>query len=103
MFVTEVAPTGITSMIENLGFPIVCVVALVFWVQKIHRETIEMQLRQEKSSQEAIKEANESNRTLMKSNMELLETNRLLAQGINTKLDGIENNLIEIKKTIETK
>ena len=37
----------------------------------------------------------------MVANRELLETNRTLAYSINTKVDSIENNLIEIKNILD--
>lgn len=88
-------------MIENLGLPVFSIIGLAWYVSKIHKETLELQITQNERSDRAIKEAQESNKELMYSNKELLETNRTLAESINTKLDNIENNVIEIKKDIE--
>lgn len=93
--------TDIVNMIENLGFPVACVFALSWYVNKIHKETMEMQTKQMESSQKIIDETRESNKELMFANKELLETNRTLAESISVKLDNIENSVIEIKKDIE--
>ncbi len=73
----------INTIIENLGFPVVCVFGLAWYVNKIHKETMDIQNKQ------------------MVANRELLETNRTLAYSINTKVDSIENNLIEIKNKLD--
>ena len=99
----EVASSGIGGLIESLGFPVVAVLGLCWYVNKIHKETMGMQLRQEQASQEAIREARESNKELLLSNRELLGTNRVLADSIVKKVDNIENNILEIKKTLENR
>ena len=88
---------NISELINNLGFPTVCVVGLAWYVNKIHKETIDMQIKQAEESNKAIEEARVINRNLLDSNKELLEVNRTLADTISVKVDEIENNLLEIK------
>ena len=90
----------LSNMINQLGFPIVAIIGLAWYVNKIHKETIEMQLKQMESSDRTIKEAQESNKELMMANKELLETNRTLVEGISVKVDIIENSILEIKKDV---
>ena len=85
------------GIIESLGLPICMIVALCAYVRVVHKETVEMQLKQMETSDRTIKESQESNRELMMANKELLETNRTLVDGISVKVDVIENGLIEIK------
>ena len=93
--------TELSSMIESLGLPICMIVALCAYVRVVHKETVEMQLKQMETSDRAIREAQESNKELMMANKELLETNRTLVDGISVKVNVIENGIIEIKKDIE--
>ena len=93
--------TEIASMIESMGFSVTCVIGLAWYVNKIHKETLAMQLKQMENSERTIKEAQEANRLLMLSNKELLETNRTLVDGISVKVDVIENSILQIKKDVE--
>lgn len=93
--------TEIASMIESMGFSVSCVIGLAWYVNKIHKETMAMQLKQMENSERTIKEAQEANKLLMISNKELLETNRTLIDGISVKVDIIENRILEIKKDVE--
>lgn len=88
------------QLIEGMGFPVACVVGLSWYVNKIHKETIEMQMKQMSNAEKIIDETRESNKELMMSNKELLETNRTLAESISIKVDNIENNLLEIKSKL---
>lgn len=89
--------TEFASMIESMGFSVAAVCALAWYVNKIHKETLAMQIKQMESSDKTIQEAQEANKLLLLSNKELMETNRTLIDGISVKIDGIENGLIEIK------
>lgn len=91
----------IQAMIDNLGFPVVCVIGLAWYVNKIHKETLAMQTLQIENSNKANQELSITNRELMTANKELLETNRTLADSINIKIDNIENSLIEINNKIK--
>ena len=93
--------TEFASMIESMGFSVACVVALAFYVNKIHKETLSMQVKQMENSERTIREAQEANKVLMISNKELLETNRTLVDGISVKVNIIENKILEIKKDVE--
>ena len=93
--------TEMAGMIESLGLPICMIIALCAYVRVVHKETIEMQLKQMETSDRAIKEAQDSNRELMMANKELLETNRTLVDGISVKVDVIENSILQIKKDVE--
>lgn len=95
--------TEFASMIESLGFPFACVIGLAWYVNKIHKETVQLQVKQMENSDRTIKEAQEANKVLMISNKELLETNRTLIDGISVKVEAIENNILEIKKDLEKK
>lgn len=90
----------IQTMIESLGFPVMCVVGLAMYVNKIHKEILEMQTMQIENSNKTNQDLSSTNRELMSANKELLETNRTLAESINTKIDNIENNLIEINNKL---
>lgn len=91
----------IQSMIDNLGFPILCVISLAWYVNKIHKETLEMQTLQIEQSNKTNGELSLTNRELMTANKELLETNRTLAESINIKIDNIENTLIGIENKMD--
>lgn len=93
--------TEFASMIESMGFSVACVIGLAWYVNKIHKETLSMQVKQMENSERTIKEAQEANRLLMLSNKELLETNRTLVDGISVKVAVIENKITEIKKDVE--
>ena len=91
----------LSSMIESLGFPIACVFGLAWYISRIHKETVDVQMRQMESSDKTIREAQESNKLLMMANKELLETNRTLVEGISVKVDIIENSILELKRKSE--
>ena len=91
----------LSSMIESLGFPIACVFGLAWYINRIHKETVDVQMRQMESSDKTIREAQESNKLLMMANKELLETNRTLVEGISVKVDTIENSILELKRNSE--
>ena len=90
----------IQSLIDGLGIEVACIIGLAWYVNKIHKETLEMQTMQIENSNKTNSELSLTNRELMSSNKELLETNRTLAESINTKIDNIENNLIEINNKL---
>lgn len=93
--------TEFAAMIESMGFSVAAVCALAWYVNKIHKETLSMQVKQMENSERTIREAQEANKVLMISNKELLETNRTLVEGISVKVDIIENKILEIKKDVE--
>ena len=85
------------TLFETMGFPVACVVGLAWYVNKIHKETIDVQLEWRSDANKTISETRDSNRELMNANRELLETNRTLAETITHKLDNVENILSKIE------
>lgn len=99
----------IVQIIQNLGFPIACVVALaVFLYKLVTRDKDEAANREqrlieanEKISQSLQKVADtieESNRV----NSELSETNKLLVDKIEGKLDQIDTNLVQVLERLNS-
>lgn len=93
--------TEFASMIESMGFSVAAVCALAWYVNKIHKETLAMQIKQMESSDKTIQEAQEANKLLLLANKELMETNRTLIDGVNVKVDIIESHILQIKKDVE--
>lgn len=88
----------LSSAVESLGFPVTCVLGLAWYINKTHKETMHIQMKQMESSEKTIRETQESNKLLMMANKELLETNRTLVDGISVKVNIIENSILELKK-----
>ena len=89
------------TLFETMGFPVACVVGLAWYINKIHKETIETQLEWRTEANKTISETRNSNNELMNANRELLETNRTLAETIGQKLDNIENSISKIEIKME--
>ena len=98
----------VPNLITDLGFPIFMVLGLAWYLLK--QEKSRFQLESEKDARnhehnlkliESIEHYRTTSNQLMETNKEISETCRKLSERIITKVDSIENNIIEIKKEIE--
>lgn len=88
----------IATLIQSLGFPVACVIALGwFMVKKDDREQTQQEKREDKIM-EQLAEVNITNKLILEANREILETNRLLMEDYRNDLRDIKNSLEEIKR-----
>lgn len=99
----------IVQIIQNLGFPIACVVALAVFLYKLvtrdkdeaanrEQRLIEANEKISESLQKVADTIEESNRI----NSELSETNKLLVDKIEGKLDQIDTNLTQVLERLNS-
>lgn len=99
----------IVQIIQNLGFPIACVVALAVFLYKLvtrdkdeaasrEQRLIEANEKISESLQKVADTIEESNRV----NSELSETNKLLVDKIEGKLDQIDTNLVQVLERLNS-
>lgn len=99
----------IVQIIQNLGFPIACVVALAVFLYKLvtrdkdeaanrEQRLIEANEKISESLQKVADTIEESNRV----NSELSETNKLLVDKIEGKLDQIDTNLTQVLERLNS-
>lgn len=99
----------IVQIIQNLGFPIACVVALAFFLYKLvtrdkdeaanrEQRLIEANEKISESLQKVADTIEESNRI----NSELSETNKLLVDKVEGKLDQIDTNLTQVLERLNS-
>lgn len=99
----------IVQIIQNLGFPIACVVALAVFIYKLvtrdkdeaaNREQMLIKANEKisESLQKVADTIKESNRI----NSELSETNKLLVDKIEGKLDQIDTNLTQVLERLNS-
>lgn len=85
-------------MISNLGFPIVIAVLLMMYVKEFTNELLEQIKSDNNSDRDLLLKTIEYNR---KVNQELLDTNKLLAQDLSSKIDKIDNKIDNLTSDIE--
>ena len=85
-------------MISNLGFPIVIAVLLMMYVKEFTNNLLEQIRCDNNSDRDLLLRTIEYNR---KVNQELLDTNKLLAQDLSSKIDKIDNKIDNLTSDIE--
>lgn len=85
-------------MISNLGFPIVIAVLLMMYVKEFTNNLLEQIRCDNSSDRDLLLRTIEYNR---KVNQELLDTNKLLAQDLSSKIDKIDNKIDNLTSDIE--
>lgn len=97
----------ISEAISTLGFPIVMVGAFGWYINKKDKEksVIDTEIRERSNRErdlliESIEKNRLVNEKLLQTNKELAESNRLLINEFSSKINNIENNIIEIKHKI---
>ena len=98
----------ISEVINTLGLPVAGVTALGWYINKKDKEKaiVDAEIR-ERSNKErdmliaSIEKNRLVNEKLLEANKELAESNRLLINEFSTKINNIENNVVEIKEKIK--
>lgn len=101
---------GVITAVETLGFPIAIAIIAIIGVYK----TVTRTQDEAKEREEKLISANEKNSEALKSvadtiekgntvNYNLAETNRMLVDKIETKLDNIDVNIATIKEKVSEK
>ena len=97
----------ISEAISTLGFPIVMVGAFGWYINKKDKEKaiVDAEIRERSNLERdmlitSIEKNRVVNEKLLKTNEELAESNRLLINEFSSKINNIENNIIEIKHKI---
>ncbi len=111
-----------TTLIQDIGFPISCVLALGWYItKKDAAEKEEREKEREREREERAKEREEDkqdkerllneiaynrevNGQLLKTNQEVSETNKLLAKDFTEKFDSMDkkmDKMIELQKTLK--
>lgn len=88
---------NINSLIESLGFPIACVLALGWYINKKDQDAKEERTREREDDKQdkerlfqEITYNRDVNKTLLKTNQEVSETNRILVKDFTDKVDSID-------------
>ena len=96
----------VAQLIESLGLPTFFCVGMAWYLSKKDKERIELdKAREEKAFEdrmklvESIEHYRNSSNEILKTNSEMAETNRLLANEINRRIENIEDTVKEIKNT----
>ncbi|WP_143452424.1 hypothetical protein [Sporanaerobium hydrogeniformans] len=88
--------TSTSQAIQMVGFPIICVLGLAFFIYKIWQK---MQENQDKLTMTLV-EVNTTNRELSETNKELSETNRKLVEQFTNDLASIKEDMKDIKEAV---
>lgn len=88
---------NINALIESLGFPIACVLALGWYINKKDQDSKEERLREREDDKQdkerlfqEITYNRDVNEKLLKTNQEVSETNRILVKDFTDKVDSID-------------
>lgn len=87
----------IEHLITALGFPIVCVIALSFFIWKIWQKNCEQNEKREEKLYVVISEAQEQNKELSKTNSEFVS----VLKSYKDDLKEIKDDVIYIKQELE--
>lgn len=97
----------ISEAINMLPFPIAMVATLGWYIQKKDKEKaiVDAEIRERNNKERdmliaSIEKNRLVNEKLLEANKELAESNRLLINEFSTKINNIENNVVEIKEQI---
>lgn len=97
----------INTIIESLGFPISCVLALGWYINKKDKDEKEERLREREDDKQdkerlfqEISYNREVNSQLLKTNQEVSETNRILVKDFTEKVDGIDTKVDKILEKV---
>lgn len=98
---------NINSLIESLGFPIACVLALGWYINKKDQDEKEERLREREDDKQdkerlfqEITYSRDVNEKLLKTNQEVSETNRLLVKDFTDKVDSIDTKVDKILEKV---
>lgn len=86
------------QLITNLGFPITMAILLAVYLRELMNTIIEQIKSDNNSDRDLLLRTIEYNR---KVNQELLDTNKLLAQDLSSKIDKIDNKIDNLTSDIE--
>lgn len=97
----------INTIIESLGFPISCVLALGWYINKKDQDEKEERIREREDDKQdkerlfqEISYNREVNSKLLKTNQEVSETNRILVKDFTDKVDGIDTKVDKILEKV---
>lgn len=97
----------ISEVINTLGFPVAMVATLGWYINKKDKEKaiVDAEIRERNNKERdmliaSIEKNRLVNEKLLEANKELAESNRLLINEFSTKINNIENNVVEIKEQI---
>lgn len=97
----------INALIENLGFPIACVLALGWYINKKDQDAKEERLREREDDKQdkerlfqEITYNRDVNEKLLKTNQEVSETNRILVKDFTDKVDSIDTKVDKILEKV---
>lgn len=97
----------INALIESLGFPIACVLALGWYINKKDQDSKEDRIREKEDDKQdkerlfkEITYNRDVNEKLLKTNQEVSETNRLLVKDFTDKVDSIDAKVDKILERI---
>lgn len=89
--------SSIQQMITTLGFPIVCVIALAFFIWKIWTKNVEQNEKREEKLYVVVGKAQEQNEQLSKTNAEFVT----VLSSYKDDLKEIKEDVVEIKQKLE--
>lgn len=97
----------INTLIESLGFPISCVLALGWYINRKDQDEKEERLREREDDKQdkerlfqEITYSRDVNEKLLKANQEVSETNRVLVKDFTYKVDSIDTKVDKILEKV---
>lgn len=97
----------INTLIESLGFPISCVLALGWYINRKDQDEKEERLREREDDKQdkerlfqEITYSRDVNEKLLKTNQEVSETNRVLVKDFTYKVDSIDTKVDKILEKV---
>lgn len=88
---------AIITIIQTLGFPIACVLGLGYFLWKMYNNDRTDNNTRETNIMETLGELNASNKLILEANKEILEANRILMSDYKIYLQGIQDDVKDIK------
>ena len=95
------------NLINEVGFPVMVCVAFAWYTNKRDNQRMEMEkeakyneVEERKKLVETIEMYRDTNQELLTTNKEVSETNRLLVNEINHRMNTVENTLIEMNQKL---
>lgn len=96
-----------TTLIQDIGFPISCVLALGWYINKKDQDAKEERIREKEDDKQdkerlfqEISYNREVNGQLLKTNQEVSETNRLLVKDFTDKVESIDTKVDKILEKV---
>jgi hypothetical protein len=87
----------IQQLITNVGFPIVCVLGLAWFVYTAFTKIMTQSTAREEKLYSIVSDAQETNKTLLKTNSEFVE----VLNAYKTDLEAIKSDVTEIKENLK--